>query len=42
MGFGGVYARQIMQGTLEERLGAIEGESRNAEVKLKNTYKKVS
>jgi hypothetical protein len=34
MGFGGVreYVRQIVQDTLEETLGAIEGESGNAEV----------
>lgn len=36
MGFGGVYALQIVQDTLEETLGAIEGESRNAEVQWKN------
>jgi len=40
MGFGGVYARQIVQDTLEERLGAIEGESGSAEVQWKNIKKK--
>jgi hypothetical protein len=38
MGFGGVYARQIVQYTLEETLSAIEGKSGNAEVQWKKKY----
>jgi hypothetical protein len=42
MGFGGVYARQVVQYTLEETLRAIEGESGNANVQWKNVQKNVS